>query len=579
MDITTLYPHTKDLHILYVEDEIDVVQQSVELFEIFFASVTIATDGQKGFDIYKKSLENGKYFDIVITDLNMPNMNGIKMAKEILNLNPKQYISVISAQDDSSKLLKLINLGIDSFLLKPIQKKQLLHSLYKISKNIENEKISIRYHQNMVISNEQLEIEVKKRTKALKKQLYTDHLTGLKNRTALSFDFEKDKYNLLAIVDIDRLQFINDLYGTDIGNEIIKQFSNILEVYTHQYNYELYRTSGDEFSICANEESSNNFENFIQNISNFVIHLPLYIAKLNEEIYIDATIGVSLDKENLLTQADIALKFAKTNQKALVIYHESMNTLPKMKNTLIWKRKIQYALKNNKVIPVFQPIVNSNGKVIKYEALMRIIDSEVDEIKYITPCHFLDIAIATKLYNKLSYEIIKKALRRLIETDITISINLTYSDFIDPKIMNLLTDTLDNHDIGNRLIFEIVESEDIKDYKLLQKFIKKFRKYGVKIAIDDFGSGFSNFGNIIQTRPDYLKIDGSLIKNIDHDKHAQIMVKAIMNVAHELGVKVIAEYVHSKEVLEKLKEFKIDEYQGYYFFEPSIDLVYDENMA
>jgi len=580
MNFKRLFPYTKYLHLLYVEDDREIVEQSLELFKMFFATVTVCEDGQKGLEAYEYSMHaENRSFDIVITNLNMPNLNGLGMIEQILNFNPIQRILVVSAQDESDMLLKLINLGINNFLLKPMQEKQLLEALYKISYNIHNEKISLRYNKEMSALNEYLELEVKKRTKALKDQLYTDHLTGLKNRTALSRDIEKNQYNILAIVDIDRLQFINDLYGSDIGNEIIKQFANILEVYTKQSNYELYRTSGDEFSICSCEKNSFNFENFIKKLSDFVIHLPLFIEKLGEEVYIDATIGVSLEKEHLLTQADIALEFAKTNQKPLIIYYESMNTLEKMKNTLNWKRKIQYALENDNIVPVYQPIVNSKGKVIKYEALMRLREIENGEEKLITPYFFLDIAIATKQYAKLSHRVIKKALGKLKEDSCTISINLTYSDFIDPDIIKLLTDTLEAHDIGDRLIFEIVESEDIKDYKLLQRFIRKFRKHGVKIAIDDFGSGFSSFGNIIQTRPDYLKIDGSLIKNIHRDRHAQIMVKAIMNVAHELEVKVIAEYVHSKEVLEKLKEYEIDEYQGFYFYEPSTALVHEEDMV
>jgi len=580
MNFKRLFPYTKYLHLLYVEDDREIVEQSLELFKMFFATVTVCEDGQKGLEAYEYSMHaENRSFDIVITNLNMPNLNGLGMIEQILNFNPIQRILVVSAQDESDMLLKLINLGINNFLLKPMQEKQLLEALYKISYNIHNEKISLRYNKEMSASNKYLELEVKKRTKALKDQLYTDHLTGLKNRTALSRDIEKNQYNILAIVDIDRLQFINDLYGSDIGNEIIKQFANILEVHTKQSNYELYRTSGDEFSICSCEKNSFNFENFIKKLSDFVIHLPLFIEKLGEEVYIDATIGVSLEKEHLLTQADIALEFAKTNQKPLIIYYESLNTLEKMKNTLNWKRKIQYALENDNIVPVYQPIVNSKGKVIKYEALMRLREIENGEEKLITPYFFLDIAIATKQYAKLSHRVIKKALGKLKEDSCTISINLTYSDFIDPDIIKLLTDTLEAHDIGDRLIFEIVESEDIKDYKLLQRFIRKFRKHGVKIAIDDFGSGFSSFGNIIQTRPDYLKIDGSLIKNIHRDRHAQIMVKAIMNVAHELEVKVIAEYVHSKEVLEKLKEYEIDEYQGFYFYEPSTALVHEEDMV
>ncbi len=581
MDFKRLFPYTKDLHLLYVEDNQEVVEQSLELFKMFFATVSVEKDGQKGLEAYTSSMDDENHtFDIIITDLNMPNLNGLDMITQILSLNPKQHILVVSAQDESDILLKLINLGINNFLLKPMKEKHLLQALYKISYNIYNEKISIQYNKEISESNEYLELEVKKRTKALKDQLYKDHLTGLKNRTALSRDIEKELYNALAIVDIDRLQFVNDLYGSDIGNEILKQFASFLESKIYQSDYTLYRTAGDEFSICSSEEDFSAFKCFIHKISEFTTNLPLFIEKLGEEIYLDATIGVSYEKKHLLTQADIALKFAKTNKKPLVIYYESMNTLDNMKNILNWKQKIEYALKNDNILPVYQPIVNSNGKIIKYETLMRLKELENGKEKLITPYFFLDIAIATKQYSKLSYRVIKKALDQLTKNRHTISINLTYSDFTDNNIIKLLIDTLENHNIiGSRLVFEIVESEDIKDYKLLQKFIRKFRKYGVKIAIDDFGSGFSNFGNIIQTRPDYLKIDGSLIKNIHRDRHTQIMVKAIMGIAHELNVKVIAEYVHSKEVLEKLKEYKIDEYQGFYFFEPSTTLVCEENMV
>ncbi len=573
MDFKTLYPYTKDLHLLYVEDDEEVIKQSKELFELFFASVTVCVDGQKALESYKAQIYlKNRQFDIIITDINMPNLNGIDMIEKILKINPKQYISVVSAQNESSSLLKLINLGVDSFLLKPLQERQLIQTLYKIAKNINNEIISLRYHTKMAISNECLELEVKKRTHALKMQLYTDHLTGLKNRIALSRDIEKNEYKILALIDIDRLRFINDLYGADVGNQIIKQFADILKTYTLQHNYILYRASGDEFAVCSLNLDTNRFENFIKKLSFFVTHLPLYIENLSEEIYVDATIGVSFEKEYLLTHANIALEFAKTNQKPFAIYQDSMSTLKMMQNTLLWKHKIQYALNNDDIIPVFQPIVNAKGVVVKYEALMRLKDFEDGEEKLISPYFFLKTAIATKQYAKLSKRMIKKALNHLIENSCILSINLTYSDFIDQDIIDLLTDTLESHNIGDRLIFEIVESEDIKDYKVLQHFLQKFKKYGVKIAIDDFGSGFSNFGHILQTNPDYIKIDGSIIKNIDTDSQVQALVRAITQIANELNVKLIAEFVHSKEVFEKLQEFNIDEYQGNYFFEPSINL-------
>jgi len=573
MDSKTLYAYTKDLNLLYIEDDKEIIKQSVELFKMFFASVVVCENGEEGLGVYQK---DNYCFDIVITDLHMPKMGGIEMIEEILLLCPEQDIIVISAQDESEMLLKLINLGVDSFLLKPIIEKQLLQTLYKMAYRIYNEKIALTYQKNIVDSNLYLASEVAKRTQELEEQLYTDTLTGLNNRNALCNDLKKYNFNALAIVDIDRFRFINDLYGSEVGNEILQQFADVLELYTCQFHYELYRTSGDEFYICACEKNFSEFSKFIKKLSDFVIHLPLFIKRLNENIYIDATIGLSFEAESLSTHANIALKFAKSNQKTFIIYKESMNTLEKMQNTLNWKRKIQYSLNNDNIVPVYQPIVNAQGEVIKYEALMRLRNIVNGEEELISPYFFLDIAIATKEYANLSHQMIKKALAQLQSSSFIISINLTYSDFIDPNIIKLLTTTLERHKIGNRLIFEIVESEDIKDYKLLERFITKFRKYGVKIAIDDFGTGFSNFRNIIQTQPDYIKIDGSLIKHIDKDRDTQILVKAIISLANELDVKVIAEFVHSKEVFEKLMEYKIEEYQGFYFFEPSVSFVNED---
>ena len=177
---------------------------------------------------------------------------------------------------------------------------------------------------------------------------------------------------------------------------------------------------------------------------------------LKEEIYIDATIGVSFEKDHLLTHADIALKFAKTDKKPYIIYKASMNTLKKMQDTISWKRKIQYALDNNNIVQVFQPIVNCQGKIVKYEALMRLKEVKDETVTLVSPYFFLDTAIATKQYSNLSKTMVKKALNHLIKNHCILSINLTYSDFTDNNIVSLIENVLESHDIGDRLIFVIV---------------------------------------------------------------------------------------------------------------------------
>ena len=569
MNFKNLYKFTKNLHLLYAEDDASLRAETVEILEDFFASVAVCDDGAAGLERYKAFYkESGYYFDIVITDINMPIMNGIDMSDSIMTLNPRQSIFVISAYNEPHYLAKLINMGVDKFLIKPLQTKQLVQALYKKSKDIYNEKLSDEYHDKLANMTELLEKQVKERTEQLEHQLSFDTLTGLYNRHVLSQDLKHDKFTMLTLVDIDRLQFINDLYGPEIGNQVIIKVANILTKYAQETGCKLYRTSGDEFALVHNTMRYEDSFSFISTLSSTTTNMHLFMDEIGQEVNVDTTIGLALGDENILTHANIALKHAKNNHHQYVIYNNALNSLQKMKEIVEWKNKVETAITTNNIIPVFQPIVDKNGTMLKYETLMRMRVVEDGVEKLISPYFFLDTAIKTKLYPQLSHTIISAALEILKTSNHTLSINLTYNDFTNADIVDLLTTQLSQHNIGNRLIFEIVESENIGDYELLKSFIDKFRNYGVRIAIDDFGAGFSSFQQIVQTSPDYIKIDGSLIKDIDTDLSSLTIVKAIIQFSQELGIKVIAEFVHSEHILNILQSLGIKEFQGFYFYEP-----------
>jgi len=579
MGFKNLYKFTKNLRLLYVEDDKALRDKTVALLKDFFHTMSVAENGQEGFEKYCQSYkESGRYFDIVITDIHKPLANGTDMAEAIMQENPLQSIFIISAYNDSRHLTKLINIGIDKFLTKPLQTEQLLHALQKKAEAIHNEQLASDYYNKLAHLAKHLESEVKKRTAQLNEQIFKDNLTKLYNRYALSEDLKTNKFAMLALVDIDRLQFINDLYGAEIGNQIIIKVANILSKFAIKHGCKLYRTSGDEFALTHPDISLEQSFAFIAQLSAETTNLQLFLSEINQEINVDTTIGVALKDDNLLTHADIALKHAKQNHNQYVIYNSSLNSLNKMQDIIEWKNKIELAIANNNIVPVFQPIVDKNGNILKYETLMRLREIDNGDTKLISPYFFLDTAIKTKLYPQLSYIIVQKTINKLKQSDVTLSVNLTYNDFINPDIIALLADSLEHDDIGNRLIFEIVESENIKDYQILQNFIDKFRKYGVRIAIDDFGAGFSSFQHIIQTAPDYIKIDGSLIKDINTDLSSLTVVKAIIQFSKELGIKVIAEFVHAEHILDILSALGIKEYQGFYFYEPKPYLIEEKEL-
>ena len=140
------------------------------------------------------------------------------------------------------------------------------------------------------------------------------------------------------------------------------------------------------------------------------------------------------------------------------------------------------------------------------------------------------------------------------------------------SMKELLEYLIVTYNAEGRVTFEILENEGIQDYQVIEEFINYFRKYGVKIAIDDFGSGYSNFKIIMSINPDYIKFDGSLIKNIDTDSYSYLIVKNLVKFAKELNIKTIAEFVHSKEVFDTCNYLGVDYFQGFYISKPKKDI-------
>jgi diguanylate cyclase (GGDEF)-like protein len=410
-----------------------------------------------------------------------------------------------------------------------------------------------------------------RKTKQLEFQLTHDRLTGLKNRYALE-EAIKNHFTPILLVDIDEFHHYNELYGIEVGNEVLQNFAKFLDEFAQKHAYDTYRIYGDGF-ILKSQLSSKTHDVIYEDIITFLEELAQYKMHIEIEeetvwIEVNTTIAISMEKRYVLEKANIALKHARVEQKDFLAYYHALNTEKKLQDTLYWRKEIKEAIKDERMIPVFQPIVNQKGEILKYEVLTRLKQVGINGITYISPVQFLDIAIKTKQYRHITRAIIKNSFSIMKNKEVDFSINLLFSDIKNRKTMQYLKEQIIYHDIGSRLVLEIVESEDIKDYKLLKSVIGRFRDLGVRIAIDDFGSGFSNYAYILEIAPDYLKIDGSLIKEIDRDKNAYKLVSSIQTLASSLSIKTIAEYIHSKEVFDVCQALGIDEFQGYYFSEP-----------
>ena len=403
------------------------------------------------------------------------------------------------------------------------------------------------------------------KTEKLNRILREDYLTEIGSRYKLIEDISKQENLSISILDIKNFSEVNDFFGYKIGDYILKLVAKrIEELVVKKPKYGVYRLTSDVFAILASNEQKSDFIKNIEEISK-IISSKAVRAK-GREIFVSLNYSFSFEPKNsLLETANVMRKYTKSNPNQ-IIYDRSLEIEKDYEKNIFWTLKIKKALENNDIIPYYQAIYNlQTNKIEKYEALMRLNDSG----KIVSPFFFLDIAKKSGQYLQLTKRMIDSSFEYFKDKDFEFSINFTFQDIANEEISNYVIEKIKELNIGNRVVFEIVESEEIDDFNLINGFFSTIRKLGCKFAIDDFGSGYSNFEYLIKLDADYIKIDGSLIKDVLVSKGNENIITMIINFAKDQGFKTIAEFVSSKEILEKVKYLGVDYVQGYYIHEPS----------
>lgn len=405
-------------------------------------------------------------------------------------------------------------------------------------------------------------------------QVFTDNLTGLKNLASLNNKLYSKKSYSLILSNIKDFSLLNELYGLDVGNEVLVQVAKAFEEFAPKYGFDVFRISSDEYVLLKREDSFDplKYSDIVDELHTIISSLEIWIDGLGDSIGVEIYSGIAFDRLHSLKDAQIALKIAKEKSLPYLAYTQKLDTKKQSENIIQVKRTIRYALEHKNVIPYFQPITDRDEKIIKYEALMRIVEFNDGKKNVLSPFHFLDIAMKSGLYIEMAKEVLRLSLLEFADRDEKIAINFLPKDFLNSHIMEAFLGHIKELKSPEKIVIEITEQEGIEDFDRLTKIIRMLKKLGVMIAIDDFGSGYSNYAHILSIKPDYLKIDGSLIKNILTNNESQILVKNIISFAKDLNIVTVAEYVENKEIFELLKEYGVDEYQGYYF-SPAIDLI------
>ena len=413
--------------------------------------------------------------------------------------------------------------------------------------------------------------ELEEENKSLKEMLYQDGLTQLPNILMYNKDIKEIEHPKAIVIDIDAFSEINEYYGRDVGDYVLKKISKLIKTYATNELMQTYRIGSDEFLLLGSGVLDiEKYERIAQELVELLKTNEILIKDVGESIVIDSTIGFCLEDKDTLNKALIALDNAKKGQRDFACYLHGMGAKSEYEDRLKYAKLLKGALANDKVIPYYQPILDREGNIFKYEALSRVEDKDG---KVISPGFFMSTSKKVRLYSLMTKQIIEKSFKEISKTDITISINLLARDMMDGDISNYIFEKIKEYGVAKQVVFEILEDESIENQIRVENFIDKAKRIGVRIAIDDFGTGYSNFSYLMKLKPDYLKIDGSIIKNIDKDRNSEAIVEAIISFAKTLHVKTIAEFVHSKEVYEKCHALGIDEFQGFYLGEPLPNLL------
>jgi len=454
-------------------------------------------------------------------------------------------------------------------LLKHDDKTKTCLKIFTLDKQTDIESISDDVLSELYSENGNKDISIKEYRNKLFSRYFTDHLTNLPNVYQLRKDLQEYEDRGLIILNIDNFQTINNFYGFIVGDYVIEEVGKYLKNYIG--NGDVYRLSGDEFAFVL--EKSLGFYELKEYLSKIYNDLKDIVVEYQDiSIFIDFTLASTSDvnNKNMFSKVSMALKYAKQMSLPFWIYEDRMNFEDEYERNLKLSSIVRKAALTSNILPYFQAIIDvKTGKIRKYECLARLID---DSQKILSPVLFIPIAKKIKVYNLVTQTIIDKSFKTFEDIDMEFSINLSIEDIMSSSIFNFIMDKLKNSKASRRVTFEILESDAIEDFKKVERFISEVKRYGAKIAIDDFGSGYSNFAYLTHMSADYIKIDGSLIKDMDVDKNALIVVETIVSFAKKLGIQTIAEYVHSSIIMDKVRLLGIDYAQGFYIDEPSISL-------
>ncbi|MDF1879276.1 GGDEF domain-containing response regulator [Sulfurimonas sp. SAG-AH-194-C20] len=578
-DLKDLLPLSKSLSLLYIDENQEFLTTITTVLKKVFSSVDDASDAVVGISYLKVH-----DYDLVVVDSSSAIMSTDNLIKKIKESNPNQEIILTTTQKTEDELLGFYGLNISALQIKPFKTSVFLDTVFQILQKLHHhraylnpqiEKINNdllyerkrigRFMMNEKTLNQQ--IESYKDSVHINKYIY--ELTKLPSRFALQDALDGTVQSLLYI-NIDHFDFVNTTYGMGKANKLLKGTALKLKQFLPT-NTNLYHVTADEFVLLLNEPSQNQAMLLASQIQSFFKESVVEFDGHSHSVVF--SIGIDNGEGNkLFINAKAASKEARHyGGNTIVTYDVHSQYMTEKRDGLYWIGVLQKAFDDDKIFTYYQPIVSNNVTQTKhYEVLCRLMDQNN---KLVDANKFIRSAKQVGFITQITRIVIDKAFKLFEKNDYNFSINISMHDLHENYLLKFLNYKCEHYHISpTRVHLELVEDIIISKTDMLDTQVLELKNNGYHVIVDDFGTDKSAYNRMFELKAEYIKIDGTFIKELGKDRAFRVIVKSIVDFAKKSGIKTIAEHVESEEIHTIVKELGIDYSQGYYIGKPSLNI-------
>ncbi len=395
-------------------------------------------------------------------------------------------------------------------------------------------------------------------------RLYTNESLKLGNLTKLFHDIQVDRMNKICMMSVRNGSELVAYAGFKAYGSMINAVVEKVQRFFSDLPMQYYMTEQGDLLIAANDSiCAADFEADMRRLYDYlqIIEYSRMLPVFEFSLVLDSDM-------HLVRRAKVVQSLMRTHKdQRFMIYSSDMAMEENSVRDVQMVQVINDAIARHLVVPFYQGIYdNERMEISMYESLMRLTDAD-NNLYY--PNDFLPIARKYGLYGHLSKQMIDKVMQEFSSRRTRVTINLAVQDIVDSGTTDLIYSHMQDSRYPENFIFEVVESEDINDYDAIGAFGEKIHSYGGQLALDDFGSGFSNLRHVLRMDLDYLKVDGGIVSKICEDNDCRQLLEMVSMYCKMRGKKVIAEYVENEDIQRVLYQYKVDYSQGYLFSKPA----------